>query len=436
MFRFHGRLVRAALGELWVHRARTLITASGVGVAVMAFTVILQLAQAGQHGVDDAVVKSQGRPATLAFDVSGALTGEGAERLSTFLANRAPRYGVQNSARVTVSQQNSLVGAQGDRGLPVTLDDVRDANASREPFSVSFVGADTGLSDVLPVRVLAGRWLRGDDGRSAVLPVVIDERAAQSLVASMHLASVADLVGVRVSTARGEILTVRIVGVVESFTLTKFVAASSAMVFVPSDSLDRLPLGGQRNVSDFRMLALVSPSGVEQARAGLLDDVSRYLALREEVGVSISAFRADGAGDFAEASRALSIVLGAIAVIALLVGALGVLNVSLMSVKQRVREFGLRRAVGAQPRDIFFLILFESMAVTSIGGILGVLSAAIISMLFGPLLAQFLGDVPVGSISLWSAFAGMAVAVCTGLISGLLPAARARRASVLDAIRR
>jgi ABC-type antimicrobial peptide transport system permease subunit len=57
-------------------------------------------------------------------------------------------------------------------------------------------------------------------------------------------------------------------------------------------------------------------------------------------------------------------------------------------------------------------------------------------MVFGPSLEQFLGGVPVGSLSLWSALVGMAVAICTGLIAGLLPATRARQSSVIEAIRR
>jgi len=118
--------------------------------------------------------------------------------------------------------------------------------------------------------------------------------------------------------------------------------------------------------------------------------------------------------------------LAAIAIsgIALLVGGIGVMNIMFVTVTERAREIGIRKAVGARRRDITGQFLCEAMMLTSLGGILGVVFAIAVSyavMLFVP-------DLP-SSIPLWAVIAGVAVSTITGLIFGVWPA---RRASRLD----
>jgi putative ABC transport system permease protein len=120
-----------------------------------------------------------------------------------------------------------------------------------------------------------------------------------------------------------------------------------------------------------------------------------------------------------------------------------VLNVSLMSVKARVREFGVRRAVGARPRDLATLVLAESAMVGLIAGVIGVAVAWMVFSVFIFFVGDSLGASvdpgtggPETGFAFRTALTGLLTAVGTGLVAGLIPAVRAAKLSVLEAIRR
>ncbi|MBO0797417.1 MAG: ABC transporter permease [Blastocatellia bacterium] len=118
----------------------------------------------------------------------------------------------------------------------------------------------------------------------------------------------------------------------------------------------------------------------------------------------------------------MGLVAIAISSISLLVGGIGVMNIMLVSVTERTREIGIRKAVGARRRDIAGQFLCEAMTLTSLGGILGVALALTISYSA----RLFLPGLP-ASIPLWAIGAGVAVATVTGLVFGVWPAKKAAR---------
>ncbi|MFZ4682741.1 MAG: ABC transporter permease, partial [Terrimicrobiaceae bacterium] len=122
---------------------------------------------------------------------------------------------------------------------------------------------------------------------------------------------------------------------------------------------------------------------------------------------------------------------GLIAVISLVVGAIGITNIMLASITERVREIGIRLAVGAKGRDIFMQILIESVSVAFIGGILGVAAgAALIQVL---VMVAPTENVPV--MTLGSVFFSVAFAILAGIVSGIYPAMRASKLDPIEALR-
>jgi putative ABC transport system permease protein len=106
------------------------------------------------------------------------------------------------------------------------------------------------------------------------------------------------------------------------------------------------------------------------------------------------------------------------------------MNIMLVSVTERTREIGVRKAIGARRKDIVTQFLFEAMTLTSLGGIIGVILSFLVSLI----LAFLLPDLP-SKIPLWAVTAGLAVSTGVGLVFGVWPARVAARLDPIEALR-
>jgi putative ABC transport system permease protein len=120
----------------------------------------------------------------------------------------------------------------------------------------------------------------------------------------------------------------------------------------------------------------------------------------------------------------------AISGVGLLVGGIGVMNIMLVSVTERTREIGVRKAIGARKNDIVFQFLVEAMSLTGMGGMLGVFLAILVGILIMFLLPSLPASIPA-----WAVIAGLAVSILTGLIFGVWPAMKAARLDPIEALR-
>jgi putative ABC transport system permease protein len=120
----------------------------------------------------------------------------------------------------------------------------------------------------------------------------------------------------------------------------------------------------------------------------------------------------------------------AISALGLLVGGIGVMNIMLVSVTERTREIGVRKALGARKRDIIGQFLVEAMTLTGLGGLLGIIIAVLITMLVGALVPSLPSSVPS-----WALITGFTSSVAVGVFFGTWPAMKAAQLDPVEALR-
>lgn len=153
-------------------------------------------------------------------------------------------------------------------------------------------------------------------------------------------------------------------------------------------------------------------------RTGSDEDESFHIICMSEIQSAISA-----------TSRVLSLLLASIAAISLLVGGIGIMNIMLVSVTERTREIGLRKAVGATARDIMSQFLVEAIMISTAGGLCGIVLGWLLSWLAGNL-AGWSTIVSPASVIIAVAFSGF-----VGIVFGIVPARKAARLNPIDALR-
>ncbi len=130
---------------------------------------------------------------------------------------------------------------------------------------------------------------------------------------------------------------------------------------------------------------------------------------------------------FSAITSGVFILMVAISSVGLLIGGIGVMNVMLVSVTERTKEIGVRKAIGARSVDIVTQFLIEAATLTGMGGVLGIILGVLLSLLISLILPTY--------IPIWAPIVGFGVSVGLGLVFGLLPAWKAARLNPIDALR-
>jgi len=185
------------------------------------------------------------------------------------------------------------------------------------------------------------------------------------------------------------------------------------------------------NLTEHMLIAIAYPGMLEKAQ----DEVRSVLRLERRVPFhdpdSFSLSTAEQMIEqFHAVTSTVALVMVILSSIGLLVGGIGVMNIMLVSVTERTREIGVRKAVGARRADIIVQFLTEAVVLTALGGIIGLIIGWLISRAAGLIFPNLPTAVP-----LWAAISGVMVSVGVGLFFGIWPAGRAARLDPVEALR-
>lgn len=285
--------------------------------------------------------------------------------------------------------------------------------------NTTFTGVTADYLDVEDAGVGSGRFFSEDEEKGLARVVVLGEEVKTKLFGDT------EAIGRKVRIKK---INFTIIGVMEKRGVSGF-QNQDDQVFVPLSTAQKLLLGIDH--ISFIRAKVDSSENVDKA----VESIKEILRDRHDIkpgetdDFSVRSM-AQGLEAITSITNALKFFLAAIAGIALVVGGFGIMNIMLAAVQERTREIGLRKAVGAKKRHIILQFLVEAVAITFLGGIIGIILGVLISVLVAKV-AQALGYNWDLVISVPSILLGCGVSVGIGLIFGIIPA---RRASKLDAI--
>jgi putative ABC transport system permease protein len=385
---------RVALDALRANRLRSILTMLGVVIGVGAVVALVAIGTGTKQQIEQQV---EGLGSNLLIVVPGRLAAGSAPTVST----------------MTLDDLDAVSRVVGDRSrVAVTISSGETVRAGARSTFSSMQGVLETTPSVFVRRLDRGTYLTRTDVTTGRRVAVLGAGTARQLFGDR------DPVG-RQITISG--VRFRVIGVFEQLGQSLGVDRDSE-VHVPVTAAQRL-LGTDR----IDGLAIRAPD--RETIDALGSSVVATLTKRHPDTDFSAVTQEQILGVLGDILGVLTGVLAAIAGISLLVGGVGVSNIMLVSVRERTKEIGLRKAVGARPRDIGVQFLLEAVLLTTIGGVLGMglgVSAA--------LLVDRLSPVP-AAITWWSLALAFGVSAAVGIIFGVVPAQRAGRLDPVVALR-
>ena len=227
--------------------------------------------------------------------------------------------------------------------------------------------------------------------------------------------------------------TFTIIGVLKSKGGTSFGSSDNQAIIPLTTARDRV-IQRSGNTVDTIYVQAKSASSVTDAST----QISNIMRMRHHVAVGAEDFSIFNQQDLAQTASSiigvLTIFLGGIAAISLLVGGIGIMNIMLVSVTERTREIGLRKAVGARNRDIMVQFLVESLFLSLLGGVMGIILGWLIALLIGQI-ASASGTSLTPAVSLNAILLATLFSAAVGLFFGIYPARRAASLEPVEALR-
>ena len=401
-----------ALDTILLHKFRSFLTVLGIIVGV-ATVIVIASALTG-----------------LRQNLISQIEEYGTNNIIAFHLNTGPRVGGRRQRSEWMRKPLSINDALAIRELCPSVQDVswqgfpsrsqiQISYKGKKPRGINFSATPPNYGSIVTVKLANGRFFTEPENEHRVPVVVLGPDVSEAMFENL------DPVGRQV-LINGHPFTV--LGVTEK-------SKSSIINVGEGDNAVYIPYGTFHKMmpwEDMHVLFIQAKSGL---RARAFDEVESLLRRRRGVKLSEANNFDLTTTDrfikqFDEITANVGLITIAISSVGLLVGGIGVMNIMLVSVTERTREIGIRKAIGATKKDVILQFLFEAITLTGIGGVLGIIIAVMVSYI----IIAFIPMLP-ATIPMWAVITGLTVSVAIGLIFGVWPARKAAQLDPIESLR-
>lgn len=390
---------KIALSSIWNHKIRSLLTMLGIIIGVCAVIIIVAFGTGAKNQMTDELFSADKNIIQLYYEAFPDESGE--------VIWMEPELTEQDLAEI--QQLDGVRVAIGTNYGWGTM----SYNEKQIELNITGVGRDYFYGR--NIKLVEGRYFTEMDIDNVSRVIMIDDYTKEKFFRDEDV--IGEIVEVQGSPYK-------IVGVYESTTPPEFRWDDSGEALMPRSTVAYMYFSPE--ITDISIQAESPETLVETAELA----ASHLTQIKElEDGMFTYWSMEEWEAEFESFYNTITLFIGSIAGISLLVGGIGVMNIMLVSVTERTREIGLRKAIGATRSRILIQFLIEAMTLTLIGGLIGIAIAYFITFVAG----QLLPFKPIVSPSV--VIIGASFSALIGIVFGILPANKASKLSPIDALR-